>query len=167
MRLSPYLQNGFIRFELETRIDPPEEEEYDRGRHVQRVKEAVIGELADLFAETGRVGNRNKLFLDLWNREKKATTAVGHNLAIPHIRSNQVKEPILGFARSTEGYDFDAPDGEPVRIFVALVGSSFDPDSYLKIYKELAEMFRFDVIRERLFESWSEGELYRLFDGKY
>ncbi|MBN1825670.1 MAG: PTS sugar transporter subunit IIA [Candidatus Eisenbacteria bacterium] len=167
MRLSPYLQNGFVCFEMETRVEPPEEEDYDREKHALRVKEGVICELAGLFAETGRVGNRNKLFLDLWNREKKASTAVGHNLALPHIRSNQVKDPILGFARSTEGYDFGAPDGEKVHIFVALIGSNFDPDAYLKVYKELAEMFRFDVIRERLFECWSEGELYRLFDGKF
>jgi mannitol/fructose-specific phosphotransferase system IIA component (Ntr-type) len=152
---------------MEARVEPPEEEEYDREKHVARVKEAVIQELAGLLAGTGRVGNANKLFLDLWNREKKASTAVGHAIAIPHIRTRQVKEPIMGFARSSEGYDFLAPDGEPVRIFIVIVGPSFDPDQYLKIYKAIAEMFRYDGIRERLFEAWTEGEVYRLFDGNF
>lgn len=165
MRLSPYLQRGFIRFEMETRVDPPEEEEYDREKYVGRVKEAVIGELAELLAGTGNVGNASKLFRDLWNREKKATTAVGHGIAIPHIRTQQVKDVILGFARSHEGYEFGAPDGGKVHFFIVVAGSAFDPAQYLKIYRSVAEMFTFDGVRERLFESWSEGEIYRLFDG--
>ncbi|MFH1279815.1 MAG: PTS sugar transporter subunit IIA [Candidatus Eisenbacteria bacterium] len=167
MRLSPYLQRGFIRFELEARVDPPEEEEYDRAKHVQGVKEAVIGELAGLLAATGNVGNASKLFKDLWNREKKASTAVGHGIAIPHFRTQQVKETILGFARSHEGYEFDAPDGGKVHFFIVVAGSAFEPEQYLKIYRGVAEMFRYDGIRERLFETWTEGEVYRLFDGKY
>ncbi len=167
MRLATCLQRGFIRFELETNIEPPEEEDTGRQAYVTEVKKAVIGELADLLAETGHVGNRNKLFLDLWNREKKAATAVGNGIAIPHIRSRQVKEVVLGFARSYEGYEFDAPDGEPVHFFIVIVGPSYDPKLYLKVYKEVAKMFRFDGIRERLFDAWSEGEVYRLFDGKY
>jgi len=167
VRLSPYLQRGFIRFELESRIEPPEEEDYNREKYVLEQKEAVIGEIADLLAATGRVGNRNKLFLDLWNREKKASTAVGHGIAIPHIRTQQLKEVVLGFARSFEGYDWASPDGEPVHFFVVVVGSSFEPESYLKIYKAIAQMFRFDGIREKLFDVWSEGEVFRLFDGKY
>jgi len=166
VRLSPYLQKGFIRFELETRVDPPEEEDYDPIKHVARVKEALIGEIADLLSATGHVANRNKLFLDLWNREKKASTAVGHGIAIPHIRTRQVKDVLLGFARSTEGYEFAAPDGEKVHFFVVIVGPSFDPDMYLKIYKAVAEMFRYDGVREKLADTWTEGEIYRLFDGK-
>ncbi|MFH1681982.1 MAG: PTS sugar transporter subunit IIA [Candidatus Eisenbacteria bacterium] len=167
MRLSPHLQKGFIRFELETRVDPPEEEEHDREKHVSRVKQEVIQELAGLLAGTGLVGNPNKLFLDLWNREKKASTAVGHGIAIPHIRSRHAKDVILGFARSSEGYDFDAPDGEKVHFFIVIVGPAYDPGAYLKIYKAVSQMFRYDGIRERLFEAWTEGEVYRLFDGHF
>lgn len=167
MRLSPYLQQGFIRFELETRLDPPEEEDYDWEKYVAGVKQAVIRELAGLLAETGLVGNANKLFLDLWNREKKASTAVGHGIAIPHIRSRQVKDVILGFARSREGYEFAAPDGEKVHFFIVIVGPAYDPDRYLKIYKAVSGMFRYDGIRERLFEASTEGEIFRLFDGNF
>lgn len=152
---------------METHIEPPEEEDYDHDRYVQRVKEGVIRELSDLLVETGHVANASKLFRDMWNREKKASTAVGHNLAIPHIRTQQIKDVILGFARSTDGYDFGAPDGEKVHIFVVIAGSSFDSETYLKLYRGISEMFRFDAVRERLFEAWSEGEVYRLFDGKY
>ncbi len=167
MRLSNFLQNGFVCLDLRTCIDPPDEEEYDRERYVQKVKEAVIGDVVDLFDATGRVDNRNKLFLDLWNREKKACTAVGNGIAIPHIRSKKVKDVMIGFARSLEGVEFDAPDGEPVHFLIVVVGSSFQPDLYLKVYRQVAEMFRFDGVRNLLHETWSVSDVYRMFDGNY
>jgi mannitol/fructose-specific phosphotransferase system IIA component (Ntr-type) len=167
VRLSPFLQNGFIRFDLDVRVGPPEEDEYNEEKHLLDVKKAVIEEVARLIAQTGLVGNESKLFLDLWNREKKASTAVGHGIAIPHIRSKQVRGVVLGFIRSREGYDFGAPDGEKVHFFIIIVGSAFDSDLYLKVYRQVSQMFRFDGIREALFAAETEGEIYRLFDGKY
>ena len=167
MRLSPFLQKGFIHFDLDVHVDPPEEEDYSEEKHRTEVKKAVIGEVARLVARTGLVGNESKLFLDLWNREKKASTAVGHGIAIPHIRSKQMRDVVLGFIRSSEGFDFDAPDGEKVHFFIVIVGSAFDSDLYLKVYRQVSQMFRYDGIREALFEAETEGEVFRLFDGKY
>lgn len=165
MNLSPYLRNGFICLDMQTRIDPPEEEEYDRDQYVMQVKEAVIREVTGLFVETGRVDSSNKLFTDLWNREKKASTAVGHGIAIPHVRSKKVKDVMLGFGRSFEGFEFGAPDGERVHFVIVIVASAFEPDLYLKVYRQVAEMFRYDGIRAALEETWSESDVYRLFDG--
>jgi len=167
MRLSTYLRNGFICLDLSTHVEPPEEEDYDMGQHVMRVKEAVLGEVTDLFQETGLVDSRNKLYRDLWNREKKAGTAIGHGIAIPHIRSKKVRDVMIGFGRSAEGFDFGAPDDEKVHFIIAIIGSSFKPDLYLKIYKQVAEMFRYDGVRSALYETWSDSDVYRMFDGNY
>ncbi|MBD3162753.1 MAG: hypothetical protein GF346_10235, partial [Candidatus Eisenbacteria bacterium] len=75
MNLARLLKPELIKLEMET--TPPVEEERDeipRERYVWRIKEAVLGEIADLIAAGGRIGNRNRLFTDLLNREKKAST---------------------------------------------------------------------------------------------
>ncbi len=165
--MSNYLRNGFICLDMQTRIDPPEEDDYDKDGYIARVKKSVITEITELLYATGRVDNQNRLFNDLWNREKKASTAIGHGIAVPHIRSKKVRDCMLGFCRSIEGYEFDAPDGERVHFFIVVVGSAFEPERYIKVYKEIANMFRFDGVRAALHETWSESDVYRIFDGNF
>jgi len=167
MRLSPYLRDGFIRLELETEVPAPDEDDFDRDRYVRDVKLAVLEEIVGLFDATGNVDNRKRLLEDIWNREKKAGTAIGNGIAIPHVRSKKVRKPMLGFGRSSTGYDWGAPDGRPVQTLVAIVGPTFDPELYLRIYKEVADLFRFDGVRSQLEETWNEHEVFQLFDGNF
>jgi PTS system nitrogen regulatory IIA component len=53
-------------------------------------------------------------------RERVAPTAVGSGVAIPHIRLD-VPQTVGVMGLAPAGIDFRAPDGLPVRIFVAFV----------------------------------------------
>jgi len=108
-----------------------------------------------------RLGNKTKLVLDFVNREKKATTGIGSGVAIPHIRSMQAKEFTIAFARSTEGYDFESLDGQPVHLFFIMAAPPYDDNLYLKAFKSLAEMFQQPAFRQQLMDLKSPGELLR------
>ncbi len=119
--------------------------------------------MVGLLERSDVIGNRSKLLTEFINRERKATTAIGHGIAIPHVRTLQAKELVIGVARSDMGYDFDAPDGEPVRLFFVMAAPSYDDSLYLKVFKALAEVLRFDYFRERLLEIEQEFEIIRAF----
>jgi PTS system fructose-specific IIC component len=161
MEISRYIKPDLIKLEMETHIecDP------DCQLHPEKVlwarKEAILSELVDLLDRSGRVGNKKKLLIDFINREKKATTGIGHGIAIPHIRTMQAKEFLMGFARSKEGYDFDSLDGEPVHLFFVMAAPPYDDVLYLKIFKALAEILQFDYFREELLNVTSEYEVIR------
>jgi len=160
MNISRYMTVEQIKLEMETVIEPPEEgESVDKWR--QQTKALVLFELVDLLDTTNRVGNRNKLLLDFVNREKKATTGIGHGIAIPHIRSKHASEFMLGFARSSQGYYFDSMDGEPVHLFFVMAAPPYDDSLYLKVFKSLAEMLQYDSFREQLMTVWTPGEIIR------
>lgn len=143
MKLRRFLRPDLIRLELETRWHDPEPEvPLERAR--KRCKEEVIRELSGLLAVSGRVGQTNRLVTDLWNREKKASTALGRGVAMPHVRTIQAKEMILAIALSREGIDFDAPDEGLVHVFVALVAPPYDDTLYLRVEKQIAEIFLHD-----------------------
>jgi len=165
MRLSQIIRNGFVCFELATRDEPPEEEDYDRAKHVRSVKRRTVAELCDLFESGGQVLNRNKLFKDLWNREKRATTAIGSGIAIPHVRTMQARDVVLGFARSDSGLSFDAPDDEPVHLFFSIIGPRHEEAAYLRIYRDIAQLFRYDGARSMLMEATEEWQVLRVLDG--
>jgi PTS system fructose-specific IIC component len=160
MRISRFLTEEHIKLEMGTVIEPLEE-----GASLERwrldAKEKILSELVDLLEKNGRVGNRTKFLLDFVNREKKATTAIGHGIAIPHIRSLQAKEFMIAFARSSAGYDFESLDNKPTHLFFIMAAPPYDDSLYLKVFKTLAEMLSFDSFREELMALSSPGEVIR------
>jgi len=160
MRISRYLKEEAIKLEMDTVVEPlPEGASLEKWRLAG--KERVLEELVSLLEKGYRIGNRTKLVTDFVNREKKATTGIGHGIAIPHIRSLQAKDLILAFGRSTQGYDFDALDNEPVHLFFAMAAPPYDDSLYLKVFKSLAEMLQYEPFRAELLQLSCPGEVLR------
>jgi len=161
MDISPHLKPELIKLEMETKISIDPDSLLHPNKILWMRKEAILKELVDLLEISGKVGNKHKLLLDLINREKKATTGIGHGIALPHVRTMQAKEFIIGLARSREGYDYDSLDKEPVHLFFVMAAPPYDDALYLKVFKALAEILRFDYFREELLNASSEYEIIR------
>jgi mannitol/fructose-specific phosphotransferase system IIA component (Ntr-type) len=163
MNLARLLKPEHILLELATQ-DLPEEEraEIPRAEYVWSTKERVLTELVDLVDRSNRVSNRHKLFHDLLNRERKATTGLASGVAIPHVRTIYAKELLVGFARSTPGIEFDCLDGEPAHLFFVMVAPPYDDISYLRLYRQLAGTLSVRDYRQEFMDAESEGEILRL-----
>jgi fructose PTS system EIIBC or EIIC component len=163
MNLARLLRPELILLELST-VNPAEEERetITREQYVWQTKERVLQELVDLVCRSNRVSNRNKLSLDLINRERKATTGLASGVAIPHVRTIYAKELLVGFARSTPGVEFDCLDGGLAHLFFIMVAPPYDDTAYLKLYRQLAEAFSIRDFRGEFMAAESEGEVLRL-----
>jgi mannitol/fructose-specific phosphotransferase system IIA component (Ntr-type) len=161
MNLARLLRPELIKLEMETQNISEEELDLPRDRMVWRVKEAALAEIADLIAKGGRIGNRNKLYIDLLNREKKASTGLVRGIAIPHVRTIEAREMLFSFARSTQGLEFDCLDGELAHLFFAIVAPPYDDALYLKIYKQMATAFQAMDLHRAFMEAQTEGEVIR------
>jgi PTS system fructose-specific IIC component len=160
MNLSRYLIEDRIKLEMTTVIESPAEgASIEKWRTEGKAK--IIDELVSVLEQGVRTGNRTKLVLDFVNREKKATTGIGNGVAIPHIRSLQAKEFMMGFARSSHGYDFDSLDGQPAHLFFIMASPPYDDNMYLRVFKALAEMLQYDTFRRELMEVSSPWEIIR------
>jgi len=140
-----FLHPECIKLDLETHPSEPVEDETDaqRNKRRQRDKDHVLEELAELFDRSGLVVNRSKFLRDLTNRERKATTAIAPSIAIPHVRTLQVRAFVMGFARAPgDGIPFDSLDGEPTKLFFMLASPPYDDRTYLTVYRELAQLIQ-------------------------
>jgi PTS system fructose-specific IIC component len=164
MNISRALTEDLIKLEMSTVVKP-----YEDGTSLekwrQQGKELILEELVNLLINGNRVGNVTKLLIDFINRERKATTAIGDGIAIPHIRSMQAKELIIAFARSSEGYDFDSPDGKPTHLFFVMAAPPYDDSLYLRVFKSLMEMLQYESFRQELMTVSHPGELIRTIRG--
>lgn len=158
-----------MRFRLRTQLTPendelPDDFDPQSEKNLNRIREEVIGEIAELLDAAGVVANRNRLEKDLLNREKKAVTAVGSGLAIPHVRTIQAKRFAMAFARSSDGLPFRAPDGEPVHVFVAMVSPPFEDRLYLKIYRTLGQAMLDEELRATLFAAVTPNDVWEVLE---
>ena len=64
---------------------------------------------------------RKAIFDSLLARERLGSTALGHGVALPHARIAALARAFALFVRAREGIDFDAPDRQPVSVFVVLL----------------------------------------------
>ncbi|KAA3633884.1 MAG: PTS sugar transporter subunit IIA [Calditrichaeota bacterium] len=161
MNLARYFREDLVKLEMTTVVEPLGEEQSE-SKWQQNIKENVLDELVTLLESGVRIGNRTKLLNDYIHRERKATTGIGHGIAIPHVRSMQAKEFSIAFARSSQGYYFDSLDNQPAHLFFIMAAPPYDDDFYLKVYKSLAEMLQYDSFREELLSMQTEGELMRV-----
>ncbi|MCX7934983.1 MAG: PTS sugar transporter subunit IIA, partial [Planctomycetota bacterium] len=143
---------------LLTTMDPEKDPERERVR----LKEEVIAELVDLFMATGQIRNRNKFHHDLLSRERKASTAIGNGIALPHVRSLQPRGVAVIFARSRAGVEYLALDGAPVKIFFGIAAPSYDDRVFLQFYKWIAQRFlEEEWLPQALLEAMDENEIIR------
>jgi mannitol/fructose-specific phosphotransferase system IIA component (Ntr-type) len=161
MNLARLLKPELVKLELETRTPPATDPATPRERWLWTVKEGVLSELADLLAAGGRVGSRNRLYTDLLNRERKSTTGLTGGIAMPHVRTMEAREMVMGFARSTAGVDFDCVDGQPAHLFFAIVAPPYDDALYLRVYRQMAAAFHGSDVREAFLHARDEGEVIR------
>jgi len=163
VNISRHLKTDMIKLDLETQVEyDPETGELTK-RCLREAKIRLLTELVELMERSGRVGNPTKLVADLYNREKKASTAIGHGIAVPHVRTYQAKELIIAVGRSVKGIEFDAPDKRPVHLFFVMAAPQYDDSLYLKVFKALAENLQFDYFREQLLNAEAEYDIIRAF----
>ncbi|MCJ7508075.1 MAG: PTS sugar transporter subunit IIA [candidate division Zixibacteria bacterium] len=164
MQISKLLKPELIKLEMKTKVEFPADSPIHPQKRMILTKNEILKELVDLLDKSGKVVNKKKLLLDFFNREKKATTGIGQGIAIPHIRSMQAREFILGFARSKLGYEFDSLDKKAVHLFFVMAAPPYEDKLYLKIFKALAEMLQYDYFIQKLLEVSTEYEVIRTIE---
>jgi PTS system fructose-specific IIC component len=162
MNLSRFLKEELIVLDFNAEQEPPPDDS-NSGRWRMRNKERILDNLVQIIELSGKTCNRCKLLTDFINREKKATTAIGDGIAVPHIRSMQAKEFILGFARSVGGLDFNAPDNKLTHLFFIMVAPPYDDNLYLKVFKALMTMLQYESFRKELMEAEKPYDIVHAF----
>lgn len=126
-------------------------------------KEDVIIELINLFKDDPRVENLEKVKSAVLDREKIMSTGVGKGFAIPHGKTNAVKEIIAAFGIIKDGIDYNSLDGQPVNLIFMLVGKDNLISTHIKLLSRISRLMNKDDFRNRLLEAVSSDEIIKLF----
>lgn len=102
------------------------------------------------------------IFEALFTRERLGCTGLGHGVALPHSRMENLEEPIAALITLSNGVDFEAPDDQPVDLLVGLLVPENCNDEHLKILAAMAKHFSLDSFRDevREFSANQNNDLY-------
>lgn len=106
-------------------------------------------------------------YLDLFEafieREELGSTALGHGVAIPHVRCPGIQQPRAAMVHLEQGIDYDAPDQKPVDLIIALMVPEDDDQSHLLILAQCARCFHRADFRQQLRHAPDDNALYDVF----
>ena len=125
-------------------------------------KESVISELVELLAKTQSIRDKEKLVKSLLEREALGSTGIGQGVAIPHCKSESVKELVAAFGISHKGVNFESLDGEPAYIFFLLVAPQDTTGPHLKALARISRLLKDKYFRDTLKAAADEKELFRI-----
>ncbi len=111
-------------------------------------KVGALRELVAAAARSGEVADEAALHKAVLEREELSSTAFGDGLAMPHVRLPGIKRFLTVLGRANKGVDFGAPDAQPVRLLLLIVGPEPRREDYLKLMGRAAKFLKHE--RDRL-----------------
>jgi mannitol/fructose-specific phosphotransferase system IIA component (Ntr-type) len=95
----------------------------------------------------------------LLSREKRAPTAIGHAVAIPHAYLNAIEQQIVLLVRLARPVNLGAPDGIPTRFLFFLLGPPDSAAQHLDTLANVARLMSDDEFRYELGQARSDDDL--------
>jgi fructose-specific phosphotransferase system IIA component len=126
-------------------------------------KDDAINKIIDLASKSGLMTNIEKVRECVFEREKLVSTGVGKGFAIPHGKTDEIKDIVAAFAILKNPIDFDSIDLEPVKFIFLIVGKESLLNAHIKLLSRISRLMNKDDFRERLEEAKSSEEVLKLF----
>lgn len=100
----------------------------------------AIDVLVDLQVGIGTIADRDRYRDAVLAREAEFSTAVGEGVAIPHAKTDAVKEPGLVAITVPGGVDWKAPDGKPSDLIFLIAAPETEANVHLEVLAKLSAL---------------------------
>ncbi|WP_010531979.1 PTS fructose transporter subunit IIABC [Lentibacillus jeotgali] len=126
-------------------------------------KSAAIDEMVASL-EANKVVNDAESFKDaILKREEQTSTGLGDGIAMPHAKTDAVNEATVLFAKSENGLDYEALDGQPTYLFFMIAVPDGANDTHLETLAALSRMLIDQDFVAKLKQASTPQEIQALF----
>ena len=125
-------------------------------------KDDAINKIIDLADKSGLMLDIDKVRQCVFDRERLVSTGVGKGFAIPHGKTDEIKDIVAAFAILKEPIDFDSIDLEPVKFVFLIVGKESLLNAHIKLLSRISRLMNKDDFRDRLEEAKNSEEVMNL-----
>jgi fructose PTS system EIIBC or EIIC component len=126
-------------------------------------KNELLDKMLELAYESGNIVDKEETKKEIYERERIMSTGVGKGIALPHAKTNAVKDTVCALALLKEPVDFESLDGKPVNLVFLLIGRENNVGNHLRLLSRISRLINNDSFRSRLSELSSADEIIALF----
>ena len=119
-------------------------------------KADAIREVGALLKDGPEIPDLREFMSAVFQRESRFSTGVGHGVAIPHYRGEQVRRPAIGLGISREGIAWG--EGQRAHIVFLVGWPNRHGEGYLKTVSEIAQLLSRASVRQQLLEAATPEE---------
>jgi nitrogen PTS system EIIA component len=116
-------------------------------------KDEVLAELVTVLAAERCIRDADEVLRVIREREAVLSTGIGSGVAIPHGKTMASPELTIAAGVTRAPVDYDALDGEPVRLVFLLVGPEAAAGAHIKALSRISRLVRQPELRARLLEA--------------
>lgn len=127
-------------------------------------KQEILDTMINLMCAAGRISDKKIYKMGVYAREEEGTTGIGDGIAIPHAKSDAVKEPGLAAMVIREGTEFDSLDGEPVYLIFLIAAPNTKENVHLDVLSKLSALLMDSEFTMALREAQSIEEFIKVID---
>ncbi len=127
-------------------------------------KANVIHELVEVLDRAGKLTNSDEFKKAILAREAQSTTGIGEGIAIPHAKTNAVKESAIAFGRSNAGINYESLDGQPAHLFFMIAAKEDANNTHLQVLSRLSTILMNKEIRNQLLTADSVDEVLEIIN---
>ncbi|MDX8335282.1 PTS sugar transporter subunit IIA [Candidatus Cetobacterium colombiensis] len=109
--------------------------------------------VSNMYKHSNSVIDEEVFYKEVLEREKIGTTGIGMGVAIPHARTEAIKDIVVSVGLLKEAVDFNSLDEEKVKIIILVGAPKNESKKYLELLSLLSKTFRNKKIRESILES--------------
>ncbi|MER2063975.1 MAG: fructose PTS transporter subunit IIA, partial [Alkalibacterium sp.] len=129
-----------------------------------RTKESAVDEMVKRLVDEGVVSDFDTFKEGIMAREAQTSTGLGDGIAMPHSKNKAVKEPAVLFAKSSNGVNYDALDGQPVEIFFMIAAPEGGNNLHLEVLASLSRRLVDEEVVQALKTTQTPEDVQMIFD---
>ncbi len=127
-------------------------------------KEDILNQMVDLMAKSGKIRDVETYRKGVFAREEEGTTGIGEGIAIPHCKSDVVTKPGLAAMVVKDGVEFEALDGEPVKLLFLIAAPNTKDNVHLDVLSRLSVLLMDEGFTGKLLSAKSVDEFLQVID---
>jgi len=122
-------------------------------------KKEVLHELTTLLGNSGQVCSWETVLEDVLNREETMSTGMEKRIAIPHAKTDGVKDLCIAIGIHKAGIDFGSLDGKPSKLFVLIASPKHSTAPHLQALAATTSLLRNEETVEKVINANTPEEI--------
>lgn len=129
-------------------------------------KNQLLKDLYESFSNAPEITDKKKCFEDILEREKLGSTGIGKGVAIPHAKTQGVKDIIMTVGVCKNEISYDSIDASPVNIVFMFLSPVEMSQEYLIMLARISRLIKEDSFRNQILNAKTNEEIFDILDSK-